>query len=465
MNTRLYIIGSNSDDKGTQLEKLTTVILKRQGYTNISTNVIGLGGNEVDVKAIYKHPLGVNMTEFSLLCECKAHNNPINMTDWLKFIGKLSIQRLEDSNTTGLMIALSGANGNVIGSYEELKRYGFINLIVNDDLVKLLSDEFSLCNPIEIENIIYQFTDRRISEISLLYYAEKVYWIISFVDDGFALLSHDSQILKSEDVTTLLPMIYNNTPFFDFIDIMKENAAMIRRLEISKLMLRVLMDSDTLSIDNLWAKTKSLPSCRYDEISEKELLSIISDNQFVTTCTDGYSLSKELDPIEFLKYLLKGPIPTCILSCKLYQEIINDSLLDRICVLQHKLIIPEPDRNKCILILKCSPTALNYAIYEDKAITRTRSIGGIPLNSGVDKAHTQLFIRNLIYAFYSDLENSSLYNLYLDNYNIQSVCVGLGLEIKFADSEMSITDSQTIKLGHLDGDRNKPVIPVVAFSE
>ena len=40
MNIKLYIIGANNDDKGSQLEELTTSILKRQGYKNISTNAI-----------------------------------------------------------------------------------------------------------------------------------------------------------------------------------------------------------------------------------------------------------------------------------------------------------------------------------------------------------------------------------------------------------------------------------------
>lgn len=40
------------------------------------------------------------------------------MTDWLKFIGKLTIERKKNPNAIGLMIALSGANGSVMGSYQ-----------------------------------------------------------------------------------------------------------------------------------------------------------------------------------------------------------------------------------------------------------------------------------------------------------------------------------------------------------
>ena len=116
MNIKLYIIGANNDDKGSQLEELTTSILKRQGYKNISTNAIYSGGNEIDAIATHINRLGVNDIEYPIICECKAHNKPININDWLKFIGKIYLEKLNNSHTVGLMIALSGANGNVIGA-------------------------------------------------------------------------------------------------------------------------------------------------------------------------------------------------------------------------------------------------------------------------------------------------------------------------------------------------------------
>ena len=56
MNMKLHILGKNLDDKETQLEQLTTSILKNLGYIDIATNVIGSGGSEVDVVANYKMP-------------------------------------------------------------------------------------------------------------------------------------------------------------------------------------------------------------------------------------------------------------------------------------------------------------------------------------------------------------------------------------------------------------------------
>lgn len=91
MNIKLYIVGANNDDKGTQLEELTTTILQKQGYTNISTNAINSGGSEIDAIAVHKNHLGVTEVEYPVICECKAHNKPINITDWLKFMALSTI--------------------------------------------------------------------------------------------------------------------------------------------------------------------------------------------------------------------------------------------------------------------------------------------------------------------------------------------------------------------------------------
>ncbi len=40
----MLILGKNSDDKGTQLENLTQVLLLSFGFTNIVTNDIRAGG-------------------------------------------------------------------------------------------------------------------------------------------------------------------------------------------------------------------------------------------------------------------------------------------------------------------------------------------------------------------------------------------------------------------------------------
>ncbi len=127
---KIFVYGNTNDDKGAQLESLTASILKSMGYT-VNSNEIKSGGNELDVVATKKEPIGGDVC---LICECKAHNSLITMNDWLKFIGKLYLEQKKNQLTHGLMIALSGANGNVLGSYKDIKEGNFITLITNQGI-------------------------------------------------------------------------------------------------------------------------------------------------------------------------------------------------------------------------------------------------------------------------------------------------------------------------------------------
>ena len=147
------ILGKTSDDKGSQLEQLTKTLLSHQGYSNISTNVQVGGSSELDVTASKKDTTGVKEIITPVLCECKAHQAPITLPDWLKFIGKLTIARKKNNRTIGLMLALSGANGNVIGSFsEDFNNDDSVQLIANDDLMNLLLEVFNLPNADSIRN-------------------------------------------------------------------------------------------------------------------------------------------------------------------------------------------------------------------------------------------------------------------------------------------------------------------------
>ena len=107
---RLIVLGHSSDDKGTQLETLTASILSSLKYTDIIMNVVGKGGNELDVVAKYSTPHISGDLIHPVVCECKAYKSKVDITDWLKFLGKFYTARLEDSKAMGIMIALSGAN-------------------------------------------------------------------------------------------------------------------------------------------------------------------------------------------------------------------------------------------------------------------------------------------------------------------------------------------------------------------
>ena len=102
---KIYCIGISKEDKGRQLEWLTQAILHNQGGEDVICNAVGTGGNEIDVSARLRHPLMSETIVIPVICECKAHKDPIGMDDWQKFIGKTTIKARENSRTLGIMIS------------------------------------------------------------------------------------------------------------------------------------------------------------------------------------------------------------------------------------------------------------------------------------------------------------------------------------------------------------------------
>ena len=117
----LLILGETNHDRGIQLESLTISLLQSIGYSNVTDRVRGAGGDEVDVKANREVPDLGGVRVDKVICECKAIRKSVDMTDWLKFLGKVLVeQSAEHNRVSGFFIALSGINGTVQGSYEAL---------------------------------------------------------------------------------------------------------------------------------------------------------------------------------------------------------------------------------------------------------------------------------------------------------------------------------------------------------
>jgi hypothetical protein len=88
----------------------------------VYSNVVGSGGNELDV--IGAREVGVMGAShvIPLLCEAKAYVDPVDMPTWQKFLGKLFLERAEKPATVGMLVALNGVNGNVRGSFASLEK-------------------------------------------------------------------------------------------------------------------------------------------------------------------------------------------------------------------------------------------------------------------------------------------------------------------------------------------------------
>ena len=197
----LLILGENSDDKGTQLEALTSDLLRQLGYTNVVANSIGHGGFEIDVSAEFSVPMpGRDGSPIKVFCECKAHSKPIGMTDWLKFLGKLWSQRVTQfSDARGVFIALSGVNGNVYGHYEGVKDKIPVDVVSGERLLTAIQKQFEACTLSALIAEISRMTKRRPVEFGMCYNQKAIFWTVRFHDDTFTLIAPKGCSAKVEN--------------------------------------------------------------------------------------------------------------------------------------------------------------------------------------------------------------------------------------------------------------------------
>ena len=136
----MLILGVTADDKGAPVESLIRKVLQEQGYTKITSNVVGAGGNQLDVTAARESILVTSTQLTPLMCEAKAYSDPVNMPTWQKFLGKLFIERKKDSTAIGMLVALNGINGNVTGSYADLQKNDTALLVFDGNYLAVARD-------------------------------------------------------------------------------------------------------------------------------------------------------------------------------------------------------------------------------------------------------------------------------------------------------------------------------------
>ena len=89
----------------------------------------------------------------------------------------------------GCLIALSGVNGNVAGSFDHLKQcHSEIDLISGEDLLAALNRSFSLENESAIRGKVERQTNRRVTKIDISFYDEILYWICELDGDYFCIV-------------------------------------------------------------------------------------------------------------------------------------------------------------------------------------------------------------------------------------------------------------------------------------
>jgi hypothetical protein len=210
----VLVLGVTSDDKGAQLEALIRTVLEQQGYKRVRSNVVHAGGNELDVEADRESPVvgGVQVTP--LMCEAKAYADPVNMPTWQKFLGKLFIERAKDGTTIGTLVALNGINGNVAGSYKDLKAQDrALFVFEGGDLEELARSSGELAEePAVVLAAETQFHNVP-QRVDTAYYGGAYYWVVWWkYEEEYAVIDARGDMLPTEDVERLRPALEASLP-------------------------------------------------------------------------------------------------------------------------------------------------------------------------------------------------------------------------------------------------------------
>lgn len=364
---KLYILANGKDAKGTQLEYLTKTILESLGYDYVATNVIGAGGDEIDVTARMVIPSIGGNQEYPLICECKAHESPINITDWDKFLGKVFKHQKNNPQTRGVMIALSDANGNVKGEVAE-KNYKDVQLLQGKDLIKPLTKAFHLEEEKIAREEVSHLTNETIVSVDLILFEKDVFWLYSFANGQFSIFDKNYKSLQHKQEGILLPLVekYTTLQATSYKNVRWEYELRQRRIFVRAATCWHLMQGQMTYQDAISDVVTMTGGGMVPEMKdvEEEMPSIpfanVDEEHHIATL----KAPEEIDYANFYFWLLRGPIPVFLYN-DYYQEHINEALLETILSIQYNLELSDEDKLSCLFILRHSHSALRYALQPD----------------------------------------------------------------------------------------------------
>ena len=392
---KLLLLEQNKDKKGTLLETIVKVLLSFYGYEYVATNEIGAGGNEIDVVAEKRLQSISGIKTYPLICECKAHENPINMNDWLKFLGKVYKEKRKNSLTTGLMIALSDANGNVKGDIRNEGYHEDVQLLTGEDLIEPIISHYELSPFEKIVGIVKHWTNLTILECAIAFYDNTPYWIIYFSDGSFSMLRKDGNFLQKELLDLLISAFISSSTFSKdkYIDIRQDRTTEIRTRAIKGIAIWALMKGP-LTHQQIIDQIK-LHSGNHLNVDETEVDNCLKELDFIAEIEGVASLKpiQDIDFIEFYRSVLGLGIPTKLYH-SFYIEHIDDSLLDRILELHNQIVLNNDERKTVLFLLQHSPSALRVALYPNPLFQPKSSVIDGDMNA-LQESIKSLFIQTL----------------------------------------------------------------------
>ena len=404
---KLILLEQNKDKKGSLLESIVKILLSSFGYEYVATNEIGAGGNEIDIVAEKRLRSIGEITTYPLICECKAHEAPINMNDWLKFLGKIYKEKRKNSLSTGLMIALSDANGNVKGDIRNESYREDVRLITGNDLVEPVISYYKMSSVSELLHAIKRWTNLTIIEYDIAFYSNTPYWILYFSNGTFTVLDKDCHYLQDCILHSLLSSFVETSTYTkeQYIDIRKDKVIAFKKKAIKNIAVWALM-KEPLSFKRI-KELIILHSGNQLHVDESEVEDCLNELDFIQTECDNACLKQvsEINMIDFYKTVLDLGIPTNLYN-SFYIEHIDDLLLDKVLGLQGNIVLNKEERDIVLFVLKHSPSALKTVLQPNPLFmpkTKVKNGDLKALNDSVKSTLIQTLSSRLEYDADSDI--------------------------------------------------------------
>ncbi len=451
---KVYILGKNNDDKGSQLEELTRQLLEYQGFSYIAKNTQHSGANEIDVRAEKKDFVGIREIKTPVICECKAYNKPIDMTDWLKFIGKLYIERKkgrEAEHTIGLMISLCGANGCVQGSFrDDFSDDERVQLITNDELYCILSELYSIREAAIVKEHLNREHKIQCWDIDIAYFEKKCYLIVSLDNSKYTICNTFGELIRGHDVEDIVPLINTWTGFsqemYEDVWSNEETTALLRIIE-SRMLTGIFLLGN-ISIDEV--QKHIVYSDSKDPVSKEQLIEAASHSEYISIDENNtLSLTEIYDTIQFINHIYNIGMQVELFSSDKFQNMIDKELMEQIKLVQYGLDLNDQEKSDCLFLIKHSPSALFYSINADKFLHTYEAIA--PINHEMKKLMHNHFFRQLVKLFEEDFSNPVFSTMMRNNFSIAELNNHTTICLQAEEEKRQITFEQKLLLVPIEG--------------
>jgi hypothetical protein len=384
----------SSFERGKAFEEFVSILLSRSGYRIINTR-IRKSGRELDIQAVSR------ITDDDLLVECKADTSPLASSPYNKFYGIFEHEaKRSKGKLVGMLISLSGFNGEVLANYEEKEEE-------DKQRFKIQGQDFVTAVAVDAGLIADDSTVRHLAKKS---------WPFELGDTLLIITKsqlYRVQLLIREGKAThfVVYRAHCEDPTEYEIESIQRSTSILKNLESFNLMARKeLLRSLTRANKELNAKELASVSTQSVMTVDNEV-AFLKERRLVTEDKKGLRLNRDIRTFcEVALELLDSDYKYDFLLSPYYRDMNNPNLAEY--CLSRRLLEVHDHAELVLLcsIFRFSPSATTHALFADTSIYEKTHEHATAFKKNIDWLPDSLkysFIRELIPHLLTDLREGN----------------------------------------------------------